>query len=200
MIDAVESVAANAALEPFIGAWIDGRARRHVPMKPRVENRNLRDRAQQLLNDLHALQLGAGVQRRELGSGGDRRLHLGRDQNRLFIARAAMNNAMSHDVDLGGGNEGLCLAAPDGDQQMLHRLRARRDLDTILAPDAARILDHSYRVGAIPFDLAFPQAIRRVCGKSLADLIEAGLLTAGTRIEREDLHWLSAASKIPMCE
>src|SRR5262245_53605396 len=100
-----------------------------------------------------------------------------------------MNNAMSHDVDLRGGTEGLCFAAPDGDQQTLHRLRARRDLDPVLAPDAARILDHSYRVGDIPFDLAFPQAIRRICGKSLADLVKAGLLTAGTRIEREDLHW-----------
>src|SRR6266508_2316645 len=106
MIDAVESEAANAVLEPFIGAWIDGRAQRHVPMKPSVENRHLRDRAQQLLNDLHALQLGAGVQRRELGSGGDRQLLLGRDENRLFKARAAMNNTMSHDVDLRGGNEG----------------------------------------------------------------------------------------------
>src|SRR5262249_40542071 len=116
MIDAVESVAANAVFVPFIGAWIDGRAQRHVPMKPSVENRHLRDSAQQLLNDLHALQLCASVQRRELGSGGDRRLHIGRDQTRLSIARAAMNNAMSRDVDLRGGTEGLCLAAPDGAQ------------------------------------------------------------------------------------
>src|SRR5262245_43483916 len=189
MIDAVESVAANAALEPFIGPRIYGRAWRHVPMKPRVENRHLRNMAQQLLNYLHAFQLCACVQRRELGSGGDRRLHLGRDQNRLFVTRSAMNNAMSHDVDLRGGTEGLCFAAPNGNQQMLHRLRARRDLDSFLAPDAARVLDQSHRVGAVPLNPAFPQASRRICGKGLANLVETGLLTAGTRIEREDLHW-----------
>src|SRR5262245_60246001 len=105
MIDAVESVAANAALEPFIGAWIDSRAQRHVPMKSSVENRHLSHRAQKLLNDHHAFQLCASVQGREPGSGGDRRFHLWCDQNRLFIARAAMNNAMSHDVDLRGGTE-----------------------------------------------------------------------------------------------
>src|SRR5262249_54193287 len=114
MIDAVESIAANAALEPFIRAWIDSRGQRHVSMKTSVENRHLSNRTQQILNDLHAFQLGAGVQRRELGSGGDRRLHLLCDQSRFFVTRSAMNDAMSHGVDLRNGNDGLCFAAPDG--------------------------------------------------------------------------------------
>src|SRR5262245_39439465 len=100
MIDAVESIAANAALEPFIGSRIDGRRQRHVPMKPRVENRYLRNSADQLLNNPYTFQLGAIVERRELGGGGDRRLHLGRDQGGFFLMRAAMNNAMSHNSDL----------------------------------------------------------------------------------------------------
>src|SRR5215467_1269483 len=71
---------------------------------------------------------------------------------------------------------------------MLHRLGARRDLNPILAPDAVRVLDQSRRFSAIPLNPAFPEASRRICRKSLADLIQADLLTAGTRIEREDLH------------
>src|SRR5262245_1319848 len=100
MIDAVKSVAANAALEPFIGARIYGRGQRHFPMKPRVENRHLRDRAQQLLDNLHAFQLGGGVKRRELGCGAYRSFHFGRDQNWFFVMWAAVNDAMSHDSDL----------------------------------------------------------------------------------------------------
>ena len=89
------------------------RGQRHFPMKPGVENGYLRDGAEQLLDDLHAFQLGGGVKRRELGGGGDRRPRLGCDQNRFFVMWAVMNNAMSHDGDLRGGSQYSRLAAPE---------------------------------------------------------------------------------------
>src|SRR5262245_44659470 len=113
MIHAVESIAMNPAFEPFIGAWIHRRSQRHFPVEPRIENGYLRDSAQQLLDDLHAFQLGMVVERRERGSSGDRRLHRGSDQNWFFVMRAAMNDTMSHDVNLRGGIQSSRLAAPE---------------------------------------------------------------------------------------
>src|SRR5262245_42031696 len=99
-----------------------------------------------------------------------------------------MNNAMSHDVDFRSRNDRPCLAAPGRAQQTFHGLGARALLDPELAAAAARVLYLSLRVFAVPRDPAFPQASRRVCGKSPADLVKAGLQAAGTRIEHEDFH------------
>src|SRR6185503_19611376 len=71
---------------------------------------------------------------------------------------------------------------------MLYRLRARRNLDPISLGDAMRVLHRNRRLSSIPLNLTLPHTSRRICGKSLAHLIEAALLAAGTRIEHEDLH------------
>src|ERR1043166_2223852 len=51
-----------------------------------------------------------------------------------------------------------------------------------------RVLHRNPRLSSIPLNLTLPHTNRWLCGKSFADLIEAALLAAGTRIEHEDLH------------
>ena len=106
MIDAVESVAANAALEPLIGAGIDGRRQQHLAMKPGIENGHLRNIAPKLLDNLHALQFRANVEWRKLGHAINGGVHLGRDYDGVFEMRAPMNYAVSHHVDFRSGSDG----------------------------------------------------------------------------------------------
>jgi hypothetical protein len=67
MVDAMESVAPNAALEPFIGSGIDSRRSRHLAMKPGIENGNLRNASEKIFDDVHSLKLSANVQWRKRG-------------------------------------------------------------------------------------------------------------------------------------
>src|SRR2546426_12129545 len=53
VIDAVESVAANASTEPFVGTWVYDCWQWHLSMEPRIENSHLWHGAQQLLNCFH---------------------------------------------------------------------------------------------------------------------------------------------------
>src|SRR6476661_10074037 len=71
---------------------------------------------------------------------------------------------------------------------MFYRLRARRNLDPLSLRDAMRILHRDRRLSSIPLNLTLPHTSRWICRKSFANLIEAALLAAGTRIEHEDLH------------
>src|ERR1700752_273676 len=71
---------------------------------------------------------------------------------------------------------------------MLYRLRARPNLDPLSLGDATRVLYRNRRLSSIPLNLTLPHTSRRICGKSLVDLIETALLTTGTRIEHQDLH------------
>src|SRR6266568_831429 len=71
---------------------------------------------------------------------------------------------------------------------MLHRLRTRRDLDPLLLHDAACVLHERRRDITIPLNLALPQTSWRILREGPANLVEAGLLAAGTRIEHEDFH------------
>src|SRR5439155_2211148 len=183
MIDAVEPVAANAAFEPFIGPWIDRGSRRHFPMESCIKDGYLRDRAQQLLDEFHSFQFGLIVERRERGGAGDRRFDFRCDQRRFFKMRSSVYDAMSHDVD--------SVERQDASQQMLHRLRTRRDLDPILLHDAVCVLQDRRRDITVPLNLALAQTGWRILRESLANLVDASLLTAGTRIEYEDLHLFS---------
>src|ERR1044072_2514162 len=71
---------------------------------------------------------------------------------------------------------------------MLHRLSVRRNLDPLSLGDTPPVLHRNRRLWSIPFNLTLPQTNRRICRKSFANLIEAALLAAGTRIEHKDLH------------
>src|SRR6266566_10109031 len=73
---------------------------------------------------------------------------------------------------------------------MLHRLRTRRDLDPILLHNAMCVLHDRRRDITIPLNLALPQTSWRILREGPVNLVEAGLLAAGTRIEHEDLHLL----------
>src|SRR6266705_5740711 len=77
---------------------------------------------------------------------------------------------------------------------MLHRLRTRRDLDPILLHDAVCVLHDRRRDITIPLNLALPQTSWRILREGPVNLVEAGLLAAGTRIEHEDLHLFDGCS------
>src|SRR5260370_10110045 len=95
MIDAVEPVAANAALKPFVGARIACRRQRHLAMKAGVEDSDLRDRAQKPFDDLHALEFGANVERGKRGSARDCRTYLRRPDHASREVGATMHHAPS---------------------------------------------------------------------------------------------------------
>src|SRR5579872_3930533 len=65
VIDAVKAVFANAFLVPTVWPGINCRRQGNCTMKSRVKHRNLWNRTQKLLNDLHAFEFGAIMQRRE---------------------------------------------------------------------------------------------------------------------------------------
>src|SRR2546428_270549 len=114
MIDAVESITANALFEPFIGPGIDRSSQRYFPMVSSIENGYLGNRAQQLLDEFHPFQFGLIVERREHGSAGYRRFYFGCDEHGFFEMRSTMNDAMTHNVDI--GSEGRRLGAPQRGQ------------------------------------------------------------------------------------
>src|SRR5260370_29100093 len=71
---------------------------------------------------------------------------------------------------------------------MLNGLRTRRDLHLIFLYNSARAFDFSLRHLVLPLNLSFPEWSRRIVRNSLANLVNGAVLTAGTRIEHEDLH------------
>src|SRR5215472_6807253 len=62
MIDTMKSVSANAALVPLIRTRIDRSGWWHLVMKRGIENGHLGNRAQEILDNLHAFQFGANMQ------------------------------------------------------------------------------------------------------------------------------------------
>src|SRR6266702_2443763 len=99
MIDPMKSVAADVVLEPLIRPRIHRRGLRHLTMKSRVEDRDLRDWAQEPFNDFHAFEFGAIVERSENRSLGDSSTYFGSKRNWCFVFRAAMHHAVADDVN-----------------------------------------------------------------------------------------------------
>src|SRR5437773_2553502 len=99
--DPVESVAANASTEPFVGTWVYDCWQWHLSMEPRIENSHLWHGAQQLLNGFHPFQLRAIVKRCERRGTGNSGSDLWRDQHWFLVLRTAVYNPMPHQVDVG---------------------------------------------------------------------------------------------------
>src|SRR6266480_7139085 len=100
MIDPVKSVAANTVFEPLIRPRIHRRSRRQSAMKSGIENRDLRNSAQELFNNLHAFEFGAIMERSESRNVGDSRSYFGSKRNRFFVFRAAMHHAVPDNVNV----------------------------------------------------------------------------------------------------
>src|ERR1700690_2266584 len=118
MIDAVESVSANPLLDPLIRTGISCRRLWHLTMKASIENCDLRNRAQNTFNNLHALEFSADMQRSKRRHAGDRRAHLGRDNHGIFEVRAAVDDTVPHGFDLGNRTDSAGLPVARCAQQM----------------------------------------------------------------------------------
>src|SRR5213594_3393064 len=94
MIDTVETIAATAFREPFVGAWIHCRRRRHAAMETRVEDGHLGNVAQHPFYDFNAFQFDTIVERCECGDARNSVLHGRCDADRFFVALAAVNDPM----------------------------------------------------------------------------------------------------------
>src|SRR5262249_62379223 len=101
---------------------------------------------------------------------------------------SSVNNAVSDNVDFGRRRFSWRLGTPDRAQQMLDRLRTRRNVDPILLHDPMSGLHNGRRDITIPLNPAFPHTSRGILRERVADFKHASLLTAGTRIENQDLH------------
>src|SRR5205807_9574249 len=116
MVDAVESVAVNTAFEPLIGPRIHNRRPRHSAMKSGVENRDLGNLTQHLFDNLDTFEFSAIVEGGERRNPGNSRFHFGSEPNRLFVFRASMHYAVSHNIDLSTRRDGRRLAIPQSAQ------------------------------------------------------------------------------------
>ena len=100
MIDAVESITANALVDPLIGPGISCGLLRHLTMKSGIENGDLRNPAQNTFNNLHALEFSPDMQWGERRNTRDRRAHLGRYDYRILEVRAPVDDTVPHRFDL----------------------------------------------------------------------------------------------------
>jgi hypothetical protein len=69
-------------------------------MEAGVEDGDLWDRAEKTLDNRHAFQLGANVKRCKLGSAFNCCARFGGNEHWVFEVRAAVDNAVPHDIDL----------------------------------------------------------------------------------------------------
>src|SRR5271170_4680323 len=118
MIDTVESVSANPLFDPLIGTGISCRRLWHLAMKSRIENGDLRNRAQNTFNNLHAFEFSTDMQWSERRHADDRRAHLGGHHHGFLEVRAAVDNTVPHCFDLGNRTDSAGLPVACGAQQM----------------------------------------------------------------------------------
>src|SRR5208282_725275 len=101
MIDAVESIAANATLEPLIRPRVDGSRQRHLAMKPGIEYSDLRNFPQKILDGLHTLQLSVDVERGKRRSTDDCLAHVRCNHDWISKMWTTMNDPVPHSIDVG---------------------------------------------------------------------------------------------------
>src|SRR5207245_1244983 len=121
---------------------------------------------------------------------GDSSTYFGSKQNWFFVFRAAMHDAVSHNVNFSKRRDGTRFTIRQSAQQMFNGFGARADFRLILVHNSVHVFDFGLRDLVVPFSFAFPKWRKRIVGRSLANLVKGALLAAGTGIEHEDLHWL----------
>src|SRR5580704_2500128 len=201
MIDAVKSITVNPVRKPLIGSGINRCCQRHLAMESGIENRNLRYWPEQFLDDFHPFQFGTIVKWSKGGNPGDGRFHFRRDQYGIFIVRATVNDAVSHNINSGRCGNGPSVTLPKIGEQLLNGLGARSYFCALFPDTPLHILERNFSDLAIPLDLALPLARNWVIRNGFANLIETALLAARTRIEDKNLHqygqvqfWISGIS------
>src|SRR5215813_11923814 len=188
MIDAVKSIAANAALEPVIRSRIDCRRRRHLAMKSRIEDGKLWNSSQYALDDLHAFQCGGGMQRSKVGDGRNCGAHLVRDRDGLLEVHASMDDAVPHSINLGKRTQSTHFPIGQRIQQILDDLLSRRDWELLLENDSVRVLHGNGRGITAKLDSGLPLRSRWMIRQRSANFVKAGLLAAGAGVEDKNFH------------
>src|SRR2546425_10278631 len=100
VVDAVESEAPDAFVEPFVRAGVDVSGRRERRVKGRIEDRYLRHSGtEDTLGGLDGLEFETVVRGRQLGLSRDGGPHVAGDARAFRVCSAALHDAMGYDID-----------------------------------------------------------------------------------------------------
>src|SRR3981081_949183 len=102
MIDSVKAVAPNSLGQPFVRTGIHGCGVGQSAVKAGVEHRYLRNIAKVLFDDCDSFEFGSIMEGRKNGHARDCGFHFWRDEDRLFEILAAVDDAMTYNVDFRG--------------------------------------------------------------------------------------------------
>src|SRR5947209_397928 len=113
VIDAMESVSANALFVPGVRARVNLCFVGQSAMKAGVENRNLRNSGKEFCREINAFQSRFIVQRSYRGNVRNCLTNLRRDHRTLGEFRSAMHDAVANDADFGSGLQDGSRTTPD---------------------------------------------------------------------------------------
>src|SRR5580693_8595036 len=100
----------------------------------------------------------------EGGNLGDACFDFRGDQHGIFVVRAAMDDAVSDNINFRRSGNGPSLTVPKIAEQLLSGLGARAGFCALFPGSPFRILERDFRNLAIPLDLSLPLWRRRVVG------------------------------------
>src|SRR6516225_964397 len=102
--------------------------------------------------------------------------------------RAAVYDAVSHDIDLRSGGDGTRFSVARGAQQVPDKLLARGNRQFFFEGGALGVSYVDRRGVSAPFDLPLPQRSRGTIRKRPAHFVQKAFLAAGSRVEHENFH------------
>src|SRR5580692_9752932 len=111
----------------------------------------------------------------EGGNLGDGRFDFRRDHYGIFVVRAAVDDAVSDNINFRRSRNRSSIAVPKTVEQLPNGLGARTGFCALFPGSLFRILERDFRNLAIPLDLSLPLRRRRVVGNGVANLIETAL-------------------------
>src|ERR1700683_706758 len=179
VIDAMESVAADALLEPFVRPGINGSGQRQTVMKSSVEDGDLRNLPQQRGDCTDSLDFDAVVQRRNLREAAKLSHHSCVDSRWFVEVTATMHDAMSDDVDLARILQCGRTSQPKLPQHQPQGRYLGICMEFLLEC-STRGISHAQSDGPAPTpaNIPFPQRRRRRRWSLVADLEEVTFLAA----------------------
>jgi len=160
-------------------------------MKAGVENGHLRNIAPKFLHKLHALQLGANVQRRKT----QETLSMAERTSGVMTTgsckmRPTMDHTVSHDIDLRSGSNGN---APSHHAALRSKWRitcSREEtgISSFRTTPCEFFSPYYAAVSTLHSILPSHRGGGRIRRKSGSNFVQAGLLADGTRVEHEYFH------------
>src|SRR5208283_5797350 len=158
-------------------------------MEAGVKDSDLRHRTQQFLDNLHAFEFGAVVERRKNRNAFDRRLDFGSHQRGLEMVWTTVDYAVPHYIDFGRIGNRLRLSGPQALEQGADGFPAgRHACQLFLSGNPSEILYRVLSLAIDPLDLAFPNAIWWIGWELISNFVETTLLAAGAGVENEHFH------------